>query len=283
MTLGELCRHDRASRPWRVDILQPEVGGGKVTVADLDRIDERPEATALTISGLDQSTFETLVNRHGDRFGALHFWKCPKIADLTPLESLPNLTHVAFFWNQRTERLWDFAKTPRLQGLQFDDFTRLHDLSELGAASGLEELRFGNMIWRTATFASLDPLRHLVGLRSLSFEAKRIDDGRVQPLGELLSLESLSFPSNQFTTEEVAWLRARLPDTLRSRSLEPIRTLDRPIPSSKGAPKDTLVVGKRKPCLNSIEDAHRITGYVEAFWRMVEEFRQHPEREPRVA
>jgi hypothetical protein len=197
--------------------------------------------------------------------------------------ALPNLTHVAFYWNQRTERLWNFAKTSRLQGLQLDDFTRLHDLSELEAASGLDELRFGNMIWRTATFVSLDPLRHLLGLRSLSFEAKRIDDGRVQPLGELQRLESLRFPSNQFTTEQVAWLRARLPDTLRSQSLEPIRTLDRPIPFKQGAPKDTLVVGKRKPFLNSIEDADRIAGYIDAFSRMVHEFRQHPEREPGTA
>jgi hypothetical protein len=283
MTLEELCRHDRTSRPWRVDIFQREIGGGKVTIAELDRIEQHPEATALAISGLDQATFETLIGRHGTRFEGLHFWKCPRIADLTPLESLPNLTHVAFYWNQRAERLWNFAKTPRLQGLQFDDFTRLHDLSELEAASGLDELRFGNMIWRTATFASLDPLRHLAGLRSLSFEAKRIDDGRAQPLGQLQRLESLWFPSNQFTTEQVAWLRARLPETLRSQSLEPIRTLDRPIPSNQGAPKDTLVVGKRKPFLNSIEDADRITGYVDAFSRMVEVFRRHPEREPGIA
>src|SRR5262245_41027371 len=107
MTLKELCRHDREPRPWRLDIFQREIGGGKTTLAELERIDERPEATALTISGLDQGIFETLISRYGSRFTALHFWKCPRLPDLTPLESLPQLTHVAFYWNQRTERLWN--------------------------------------------------------------------------------------------------------------------------------------------------------------------------------
>ena len=280
MTLQELCRHDKTPRPWRLDIFQREVGGGRATLADLERIEEHPEATALTISGLDQGMFEALVSRYGSRFTAIHFWKCPRVSDLTPLESLPQLTHVAFYWNQRTECLWNFAKTPRLQGLQFDDFTRLHDLSPLEQGSTLQELRFGNMIWSTATYSSLDPLRQLTNLRTLSFDAKRIDDGRVQPLAALQQLESLGFPGHQFTTEQVAWLRAHLPDSLRSPAIEAFRTLANPLPSSKGPRKDTLLVGKRKPFLNSEVHAARISKHVQEFQRMVEDFRRHPEKEP---
>jgi hypothetical protein len=280
MTLHELCRHDREPKPWRLEIFQREVGGGKATLADLDRIDAHPEAIALAISGLDQPMFERLISRYASRFSALHFWKCPRLADLTPLESLPTLTHVAFYWNQRTARLWNFAKTPGLQGLQFDDFSRLRDLAELEYATSLTELRFGNMIWPKATFTSLDPLRHLATLRALSFDAKRIDDGRVQPLAALQQLDALGFPAHQFTTEQVAWLRARLPDSLRSPALLPFRTLVKPLPSSKGPQKDVLLVGKRKPFLNSIVHASRISRHVDEFQRMVEDFRQHPEKEP---
>jgi len=280
MTLQELCRHDKTPRPWRLDIFQREVGGGRATLVDLERIEEHPEATALTISGLDQRIFEALVSRYGSQFTAIHFWKCPRISDLTALESLPQLTHVAFYWNQRTERFWNFAKTPRLHGLQFDDFTRLHDLSPLEQATTLHELRFGNMIWSTATYFSLEPLRHLTSLRTLSFDAKRIDDGRVQPLATLQQLESLGFPGHQFTTEQVAWLRAHLPDSLRSPAIEACRTLARPLPSGKGPQKDTLLVGKRKPFLNSDAHAARIARHVAEFQRMVENFRQHPEQEP---
>lgn len=280
MTLQELCRHDRQPRPWRLDIFHREIGGGRATLADLDRIDERPEATALAISGLDQPIFETLISRYGSRFTAFHFWKCPRLADLTPLESLPRLTHVAFYWNQRTPRLWDLSKTPSLQGLQFEDFTRLHDLSDLEPGRRLEELRFGNMIWATATFASLDPLRHLSNLRALSFDAKRIEDGRVQPLAALQQLESLGFPAHQFTTEQVAWLRAHLPESLHSPAIQPFRTLTKPLPSSKGPQKDVLLVGKRKPFLNSAVHAARISRHVAEFDRMVDDFRRHLDKEP---
>jgi len=280
MTLQELCRHDKTPRPWRLDIFQREVGGGRATLADLERIEEHPQATALTISGLDQKMFEALVRGYASRFTAIHFWKCPRIADLTPLESQPQLTHVAFYWNQRTGSLWNFAKTPRLEGLQFDDFTRLHDLSSLERGTTLQELRFGNMIWSTATYGSLEPLHHLVKLRTLSFDAKRIDDRRVQPLAALRQLQSLGFPAHQFTTEQVAWLRAHLPESLRSPAIEAFRTLAKPLPSSKGPQKDTLLVGKRKPFLNSEVHAARIARHVEEFQRMVEHFRLHPEQEP---
>ncbi|MGD0018807.1 MAG: hypothetical protein ABSD62_06090 [Candidatus Limnocylindrales bacterium] len=278
-SLAELWPLAGGSRPWLVDLVQAEVGGGRISRVGLEAIDKRPDATGLNVSGLDQAAFETLITTYGGQFSGIYFWKCPRIEDLGPLEDLPNLRHVGFFWNQRTSRLWDLSRNPLLRGIRFEDFTRLHDLEDLRRASSIEELRFGSAVWTKSVIASLSPLESLPQLRSLSFDAKTIEDGRIQPLAELQQLQSLRFPSNQFTTRQVAWLRARLPDPLQSTSLEPIWGFKEPIGEGE-YPRDTLVVGKRKPWLNSTRDAEKIERYVDEFWKMVEEFRQYPERQP---
>ena len=65
--------------------------------------------------------------------------------------------------------------------MHFEDFTQLNTLDDLAAGSSLEELGFGNAVWVTSVYATLGPLAGLVGLRHLTFSAKRIMDGRVQP------------------------------------------------------------------------------------------------------
>ena len=125
----------------------------------------------------------------------------------------------------------------------------LHALDDLAGASSLEELRFGDAVWTKSVFASLAPLRSLTRLRRLDFDARRIEDGRVQLLVLLPLLESLDFPVRMFTTEQCAWLRAHLPDSVRGRALVPVESLNKPIGS-----KDTFIIGKRKPFLNSMTD-----------------------------
>ncbi len=277
-TLAAL-RHNDEPHPWLFSLVLPEIGGGRLTESDLASVDVPPSATALRISGLDQASFEALVSRLGSRFSAIEFWKCPRVADLSPLEDLPQLRLVSFYWNQRATRLWDLRKTPKLSGLQFDDFTRLHNLVDLATASSLVELEFGDAIWDTSVFDSLAPLSALTGLRSLKLSAKKITDGRIEPLAALQQLTSLSFASNQFTTEQVAWLRAHLPDSLHSEALEPLRRFSPPL---RGEHKelDVLLVGKRKPFLNSVEDQARIHKHVAQYEAMVTRFRNDPSLVP---
>ncbi len=118
----------------------------------------------------------------------------------------------------------------------------------------------------------LQPLTVLSGLRSPNFNAKRIDDGRIEPLAELTGLKELKFPANMFTTRQVAWLRSRLPDTVESRSLGPIVKFELRDEDTK----DVVRVGKRKPQLSSVTDAARIGRHVDEFWQLVEAFRHDP-------
>jgi hypothetical protein len=88
-------------------------------------------------------------------------------------------------------------------------------------------------------------------------------------------LESLIFPSNQFTTQQVAWLRARLPPSLESEALQPLRRFSPPLTRDLKE-LDVLLVGKRKPFLNSVSDRARIQKHVEQFEAAVERYRHDP-------
>jgi hypothetical protein len=282
-SLQELCAVNTA-QPWCIDLIQPELSGGRTKPSDLDAIAARPDATALRVSGLDQKTFELLVNRYGPQFDAIYFWKSGRIADLTPLETLPQLRLVAFYINHRTSRLWDLRRTAGLVGLQFENFTRLHALDDLGTAPTLQELNFGDALWNTSVFDSLSPLATLASLTRLTFNARRITDCRIQPLASLPQLEWLAFPPNLFTTAQVAWLRARLPESVQSNvvgplfHLGPIRDLSDNTVTELD--KNLLVVGKRKPALSSRRDDARIQRYVVEFERLVQRFRDDPSAQP---
>ena len=269
----------KGSTPWLMMLVKPEIGGGRLTASDLDTVDVPQAATALRVSGLDQTSFEALISRWGTRFSAIEFWKCPRVADLSPLEDLPQLRLVSFYWNQRATRLWDLRKTPQLTGLHLYNFTRLHDLSDLAAATSLIELEVGDSVWDTSVFDSLEPLSRLTNLRSLTLSAKKITDGRVEPLAALQKLTSLTFSAKQFTTEQVAWLRAHLPASLQSEALEPLRRFSPPLQGSS-KPVDALLVGRRKPFLNSVDDHARIATHIERFEALVAQFRANPSLPP---
>jgi hypothetical protein len=260
--------------PWMLRLDAEEDARGRLTQQQLASIGERPDALALWVNGLDQASFEQVITRYGKQFLAIELDKCPRITDLSPLEDLPRLRLVDIFWNQRATRLWDLSRNPDLVGLRFNDFTRLHDLDNLPAAASLLELEFGDAIWSTSTYESLEPLTALRSLRSLSFNPKRIDDGRIEPVGELTGLEELDIPTNMFTTQQFAWLRSRLPDTVKSDVLGPVIEV-RPFEEG-GKVKDVLLVGKRKPFLSSVADQGHIKKHVDEFWQMVHTFRRDP-------
>jgi hypothetical protein len=278
-TLLELRRSRRDNPSWLVSLVLPEIGGGRLGRSELAALEDRPEARALKISGLDQDVFEILISEYAAQFSAIEFWKCPRITDLSPLEDLPGLELVAFYWNQRATRLWDLTRNPRLTGLHFDDFTRLHDLRDLERGGTLRELGFGDAVWSTSVFESLEPLAGLERLQGLRFTAKKIEDGRIEPLARLRGLADLSFPTNLFTTRQVAWLRAHLPAPLESASLSPVIHLKRAV-EAKGKTRDVRLVGRGKPFLSSLTDAARIQKHVAEFDRLVAGFRSDPSLPP---
>ncbi|MFI2564963.1 hypothetical protein [Paenarthrobacter sp. NPDC018779] len=277
--LLELRRAGDAKPSGFLDLVAPQVGGGTFSPEDLSQIDAHPDATTLRISGLSQPAFERLVSSYGNQFTAIEFWKCPRIEDLTPIEDLSELRMVSFYWNQRCTHLWDLSRTPLLTALRVEDFNRLHRLDDLVAGHELKELILGDAVWDKTTFETLEPLAELTGLRRLSLLPKRIGDGRIQPLGKLTNLANLRIPFNMFTTEQIAWLRARLPETTKSEALNALLPLEKPF-DIDGRSLDVLLIGKRKPWLNSEQNAARIAKHVSKFQDLVAEFRSDPTLDP---
>lgn len=279
--LLELRRHLRPEEmpPWRASLIQPELNGGKASIEQLAPLADRPELTTLTISGLEPKTLDYLCGRFGQQLTAIHFWKCPRLPDLSPLEQMPRLTQVAFYWNQKATRLWDLRKTPALRGLQFDDFSKLDRLDDLARATSLDTLVFGNAVWNKFACASLEPLAGLSGLKALAFNAKAIADGRLTPLAALTGLDELDFPTNLFRTEQLAWLRARLPASVNATVLQACRPLRQAL-KLRGKSLDVLLCGKGKPFLSSTDDAARIARHAAEFEALVQRYAASGEPEP---
>ncbi len=251
---------------------------GIITRQEIDRVSDRPNIKALKICGLRQDTFDYFIDRYGRQFEAIFFWKCPLVADLSKLAGLARLKHVGFFWNQRAERLWDMSGNGALKSVFLNDFSRLHHLDDLASAPALEELHFGDAVWDGCVIETLKPLERCVGLRYLSFTGKKITDGDPSPIAALPRLEELAFPCNFFTTEQIAWLTARLPK-VKSQVLAPFYHTE-PIewPTAKGVKhKDTFIVGKGKPFLDSSADRLRIEKYAREFEALAGRFRQNPQ------
>ena len=64
----------------------PDIGGGRIRMSDIDRLRDYPNEDTVTISGLRQDTFEYFINTYGNQFKAIRFFI------VTPLRNL--LQHV---------------------------------------------------------------------------------------------------------------------------------------------------------------------------------------------
>ena len=248
---------------------------GAETINEIDR-QMKASYKKLEITGLKQEGFDYLIEKYGERFNQISFFKCPLVGDLSKLEMLRGIKSLSFYWNQRANRLWDLSKNLELKSIRIEDFTRLHRLDDLINSDSLEEIRFGDKIWDSLVLETLNPISNVKNLKKLSFSAKKIEDFRISPLAEIDHIKELEFPSNLFTTEKVAWLTARIGDRVKSIVLAPFLTTFPPI-AYNGKKIDTYIVGKRKPSLDSTKDADRIKKYVDKFNSLTKYYRENPE------
>jgi len=260
--------------------LEREHPESRLTRQELDVLRRHPAATEVSVNGLTQDTFEYLIAQYGRQLKVINFWKCPLVRDLTALESLPGVEYIVYFWNQKAEQLWDLSRNTSLKGIGLDDFNRIHDLSPLASAPALEELHVGNKVWNKCVLDTLEPIGRCSKLRSLDFNAKKIVDDRIEPLAHLAQLERLEFPAHQFTDKQVAWLKARLPETIHSQVLGGHWTIGQPI-EQEGKNLDTLIIGKRKVrLLDSKKDRAILDRHIHEFNALHRWFREHPEALP---
>jgi hypothetical protein len=250
----------------KVTVSIPLDGGKNIArTIGLDGIADHPEATHICVAGLKQQDFEAFVSRFGRQFEVIHFWKCPYVSDLSPLESLPCVRYITYFWNQKATRFWNMSKNASLVGFDYKNFTKAHSLEDFATSKTLQDLGFGPSISGSYQIDSLEPLTRIESLENLFFNVKSIRDGDVTPLLRIKNLKSLAFPTNLFTTEEVALLTARLKD-VKSDVLAPFYDM-----FDEGS---AWVVGKRKPHLDDIygRNKEKLAKYVAQFEALVRKY-----------
>ena len=252
-----------------------DIGGGKIIIADIDRLKAYPDAEVVTISGLRQDTFEYFIKTYGKQLRAIRFFKNKFIEDLSLLGMLPQLEYVYFFANQRVTALWNMTGNTSLRGLAIEDFSRLASIKGIETAPALKEFRIGNAIWSKMVIDSLMPLSN-TKIERLSFTGRAIVDNDLSFLETLPNLKAFDFSTNIFTTEQIAWIVANYPQT-EGYALK--AKVDCMLCDSNehmvDVPK-TIIVGKRKPVLKVEGNEEKIQKYVDSFEKLKNKYKGVP-------
>ncbi|HRY14070.1 MAG TPA: hypothetical protein P5309_10915 [Syntrophomonadaceae bacterium] len=237
------------------------ISGDRQSVRNLAHVDG---VRHLYILSIQQSEFDYLVNRYNTAFESICF-KSMKVADLSALELLHNVKTLVLDCNTRAKRLWDLSRNYDLRELSISNFPGLNTLGDLREATSVEALELGGGAEKWMRVQSLAPLSNLIRLRKLCLSNIRAVEDGLLPLASLTHLDELELP-NVFPTREYAMLSVRLQNT-RCDSFAPYIRLGTEIDG-----KDCMVVGRRKPLLNSTVNAERLNRYAKEFEDMRQEF-----------
>lgn len=252
-----------------------DIGGGIISKDEIDILKEHPETGTLTISGLSQDTFEYFINTYGKQLRAVRFFKNKLVSDWSLLGELPDLEFVYFFHNQRIDSLWDMSRNTSLKGFEISDFTRLKTLAGIEKAPDLEWFGIGDAVWSTSV---IDSFKYFKGtkIKYLSFSGKRIEDNDLSFLSDMENLEQFDFPTNLYSTEQVAWVVANFPN-VRGYALKPAREyMGYNNKTNKSDIPTLIIVGKRKPHLVVSENEEKIKKYMDNFQRLIQKFKGVP-------
>ncbi len=192
-----------------VSIVQNEIGGGKTGIEQLECLKYYPDARSLMVSGLNQESFEYLIEQFGDQFEAISFWKNKMISDLSPLSDLNNIKYIHFFFNQRAVDLWDMSHNENLEGLAVYDFSRLHTIEKVASAPHLDYFAVGNRAWSRMEIESLKPLACSSITHFAWYGNKVLDKDYLCLLGSRIT--ELDMNIAQFKMDELARLVAGIP------------------------------------------------------------------------
>lgn len=236
-----------------------DIGGGTISIEDIDKLKDYPDTDVVTISGLHQDTFEYFIKTYGAQLKAIRFFKNKFVEDWSLLGTLPKLEYIHFFANQRISSLWDMSRNTALSGLCIKDFTKLDSIEGIGTAPALKEFRIGNAVWSTMVLKSLMPLAN-TNIEKFMFCGKSIIENDYTFLSDMQNLKQFDFPTNMLPTEQVAWIVANFPN-LEGYALK--AKLD--FAATSNHADKVLIVGKRKPYLPVENNEKRIEKYIQNF------------------
>jgi hypothetical protein len=184
-----------------------------------------------------------------------------QIEDLSFLQRLDGLEWLGLTWNTKLTSLEPLAAHKGLTRLSISDTPKVRDLEPLGALTTLVALNYSGGMWNKVTAETLEPIARLPALEELVLTNIKVLEGGLRPVGRLRRLRALEL-SNEFDTADYAYLSVALPDT-KCRHFAPFVPIE-----IDGLKADAMVVGRRKPFLDSKRDADRLARYVAEFQRL---------------
>lgn len=237
-----------------VDISSAELLIGRET-KNIERLQFFSNLNKLWIQSVNQNQFDTILSLVNPKM--LYIYDM-RVEDLSLLSSLTNVEVLALEWNTKATKLWDLSTNTSLRALSVKDLSKLNDISTLQNNKILELLDLSGGDWDSLRLNSLEPLRNLPHLKYLGLSNIKVQDESLEPVSKLISLQELEI-SNQFPTIEYARLSVSLPHT-KCEMFKPYVLFSNSIDG-----KDVMVVGKRKPMLNSKSDQLKLQKYKEQF------------------
>lgn len=185
--------------------------------------------------------------------------------DWSPLQKVSGLTELMVIWALNVVNLSPLTNIP-LTNLCIRDTKRLTDLGPISDIKTLEVFDFSGGTGTKNTAETLVPLSHLPKLKKLTLTNLKVTESGLKPLINCKVLSELRI-SNQFQTEEYAYLTAKMPGVKCDKfaAYETYKPYD-------AMQNDVMITGSRKPLLNSKNDAARIQKYEDAFNALVESY-----------
>lgn len=185
--------------------------------------------------------------------------------DLTILETLDKTETIILNWNTKSTSLWDISKNKSLKTLEITDFSKLEEIDQISLATQISNLTLGGGHDKPLKIKSINPLKNLSNLKTLSLTNLKIADDTLHPLGHLKNLETL-FLSNQFETREYAWLATRLTKT-KCKMFQATNSCNI-VGADNKLIGDTMVTGRKKSFLLSTKDQVKIDKYINEFEKL---------------
>lgn len=253
-----------------INMVQKEVDGGSVRIDQIDEsISRYPEARSIVISGLNQDSFEYFIQKYGQQFEAISFWKNKLVGDLSCLGKLRNIKYIHYFFNQKSCSLWDMSENSALKGLSIYDFSKLKNINEIGSAKSLEFFGIGDKVWAGMEIESLKPIVN-TNISHFEWYGKKVSDNDFKCLADS-KIKILDINPTQFTVEELTDLLACFPDTLSGSITKPYVTGQ---VTNKGIVSVHYFLCKHKKACIAGKDDERFSKYLKDFEILLENKRK---------
>ena len=254
-----------------LSLYRQNMDGGikKLTFEDIDTLRNDRYSDALTVMGLHQDTFEYFIDKYASRFKAIRFYHNRGVFDWSALGKLKNLEFLDMFSNHGMTSLWDMSENYSLKALSKSNSSKLHSIAGIEKAPALMRFELGEVVYRTTVIDSFAPLAG-TNIEYLNFTGKKVENISLTFLRDMPKLTHFDFPTNLFTTEEVAWIVANFPN-LEGYALCAKIEIGSEI--NENDSHSTLIVGKRKPILDTKGNEAKIVRYVDQFNKLVEHYK----------